>query len=215
MSNSNQLTNHRIVKRRNSISCINVRINSYSVSSWSMIICYLSWRRHKVFKRIFSIYSTLNSMSIRVVIFSTNFLTRSNFYLFFYQIKINNLLSNCVFYLNTCIHLHKEEVSMFVNQKLYRTNTFIVYRSRSFFCRNAHFFTQPVCHKWRRCFFNQFLMSSLYRTISLRHVANITMLISCNLYFYMAWFFNKLFHIHSIVPKCCRRFLSCRMPIDI
>ena len=56
------------------------------------------------------------------------------------------------------------------------------------------------------------LISSLNGTISFREMTNSTILICSNLNFYMSRFFNKFFHIHTIITKCSRRFVSCGGP---
>src|SRR5688572_14797136 len=49
-------------------------------------------------------------------------------------------------------------------------------------------------------------MPALNRTVSFAHVANIPILVSRYLYFYMSWLFYKLFHVNAIVLKRSGRF---------
>ena len=117
-----------------------------------------------------------------------------------------------MFNLDACIHFHKIEIAVFINQKLNSSYTFVIHRFGSFNSRFTHFFTQFICHEWRRCFLNQLLMSSLNRTISFRHVTGGSVLITGNLNFNMAWFFNVFLHVNSIVSESCSSLLARRIP---
>src|SRR5690606_36141260 len=101
----------------------------------------------------------------------------------------------------TGIHFHEIEIPVFVNQKFYCSHAFIIHRSSSFYSSLAHFFTKGFGHKRAGRFFHKFLVSTLDRAIPLAHMAKSTKLISGNLNFNMAWFFDKLLHIYAIVSK--------------
>src|SRR5690606_22039151 len=78
--------------------------------------------------------------------------------------------------------------------------------------RLAHFRTQFRCDKWRRCFFYQFLMATLYGTVTLREVTNLAILVTDHLYFNMTGIFYEFLQIDSIVTKCRSSFLTARVP---
>src|SRR5690606_35563674 len=76
----------------------------------------------------------------------------------------------------------------------------------------AHFRTQFRCDKSRRCFFYQFLMATLYGTVTLREVTNLAILVTDHLYFNMTGIFYEFLQIDSIVTKCRSSFLTGRVP---
>src|SRR4030095_13224400 len=47
-------------------------------------------------------------------------------------------------------------------------------------------------------------MTALNGTIPFTKMANISILVACNLYLYMAWLLHEFLHVNTIVPECSR-----------
>src|SRR5450432_1972920 len=148
---------------------------------------YLAGAWSEIIIGIFGIDTALNGMSLRFIIFSADRFACRYFNLFFYQIKIYHFLRNTMFYLYAGIHFHEIKIAVLVYKKLNRSHTFIVNSRCSFYCGLTHPLSKFWCHKRRRRFFYQLLMTALYRTISFTKMAHPSILITCNLYFYMPW----------------------------
>src|SRR6056297_1057557 len=118
LRSGNQLGNHGIIIRRNHVSTIHMRVQANPVATRCMQSGNFSRGRPKVVVWIFRIDSALDGMQLRKIVFPRNRHTTCNQNLLTNQVVIHNLLSNRVLYLNTGIHLHKVEVSVFVHQKL-------------------------------------------------------------------------------------------------
>ena len=131
-----------------------MRINTNPMSTRTMVFCYFSRARTKIHSRIFSIYSALYCMHKGIIIFTRNLFSCSNLNLLFYEIKINYLFSDRMFYLNSRIHFHKIEIAIFIHKKFYRSNSFILYSFCCFYSCNSHSFAQFICHKRRWRFFH-------------------------------------------------------------
>src|SRR5690606_37307962 len=65
----------------------------------------------------------------------------------------------------------------------------------------AHGLAQFLIYCRRRCFFHEFLMAALYGTVALREVTHFVVLIADYLDLHMAWFFDILFEVKSLVAK--------------
>ena len=102
-------------------------------------------------------------------------------------------------YLYAGVHFHKVKVAVLIYQKLNGTYAFVINGIASGYGGFAHFGTQFIGHKRARAFFYKFLVAALYATIALAKVTCCTKLVACYLYFYVAWFFYKFFHVYAIV----------------
>src|SRR3569833_4285073 len=104
-------------------------------------------------------------------------------------------------YLYTGVHLHKVEVAVFINQKLYSTGAFVFNGFCAFNGGFAHFLAQLLGHKWRWRFFHQLLVAALYRAVAFAQVANFAKLVTNNLYFYMSRVLHIFFKVHAIITE--------------
>src|SRR5690606_39119360 len=108
---------------------------------------------------IFGIDTALHRVKLGEVVSPADFFSRSDFDLFFDQIKISHFLSDRMFYLNSGIHFHKVEVPMLIHQKFDGASTFIAYCFRAFNGRSAHFFAKFISNERGGGFFYKFLMT--------------------------------------------------------
>src|SRR5262245_7890738 len=104
-----------------------------------------------------------------------------------------------MFYLYTGVHFHKVEVAVLINQKLNGTYTFVTNGRSSLNSVISHAFTQFGRHKGRRRFFYQLLVTALNGAIPFAEVAYFSIAVAGHLYFNVAWFFHKLFHVNAVV----------------
>src|SRR5690606_34115515 len=122
-----------------------------------------------------------------------------NFDLFFDQVKIDYFLRNGMLNLDSCIHLHKIEVTVFVHKELYCTNTFVFHSFSSLNGSLPHSLTQIICHERTWSLLYQFLVTTLDRTITFRKMTGISILVSGNLDLNVAWLFNELLHVDPVI----------------
>ena len=171
-----------------------------------------SWRWTKIIIWILGIDTTFDRVEFGIIVFSAQSVSSSHFDLLRNQVIINDLFGNRVFNLNSRVHFHKIEIAVFVHQKLNCTCPFIFDKFGGFYSGFPHFFPQFICHKGRRGFFGQFLVTTLNRTVSFWEVTGFSKRVANHLDLDMSWLFNKLFHIHPIVSKRGFGFLSCAIP---
>src|SRR5688572_16038267 len=115
-------------------------------------------------------------------------------------------------HLDPGVHLHEIKIAVLVHEKLNRSDTFILHGKRRLDGSLSHFFTQFLGHKRRWGFFHQLLMPALNAAIAFAEVACLSILVTCNLDFYMTGFFDVLFHVHAVVAECCAGFLAGAVP---
>src|SRR5690606_41449529 len=65
----------------------------------------------------------------------------------------------------------------------------------------AHLFADFRCNRWRRCFFDKFLQTSLAGTIALTKMDDISVLVGQNLNFDVTEISNKFFQIDARVSE--------------
>ena len=122
-------------------------INTNAMATRRMEISYFTRRRAKIIERVFGIYTALDRVQYRFIIFPGYRDTRRYFYLLFYQVEIDHLFGNGMLYLYAGVHLHKIKIPVLVNQKLYRSCTFVFYCFSTFYSCVAHSFTQLFSHE--------------------------------------------------------------------
>ena len=166
LCSGNQLGNHRVVVRGNHIAPIDVGVESNPMSTRSVQGLNHSWRWTKIIIWILGIDTTFDRVEFGIIVFSAQSVSGSHFDLLRNQVIINDLFGNRVFNLNPRVHFHKIEIAVFVHQKLNCTCPFIFDKFGGFYSGFPHFFPQFICHKGRRGFFGQFLVTTLNRTVS-------------------------------------------------
>ena len=145
----NQLGDHRIVVGRYAIATVYVGIHTYAMTTWYMQGSNLARRRPKIVVRVLRIDPAFYGVQFWEIVLSRNRYPGRYQNLLTDQIVIDDLLRNGVLYLDTCIHLHKVEFTVFVHQKLHRTGPFVFDIFRCLYGRFSHFVTEFVRHKRR------------------------------------------------------------------
>ena len=137
-------------------------------------------------------------------------LSSCNFQLPFNEIHSSNQLCNRMFYLKSSIHLHEIKfICCCVKDEFYSTCVVISNSLCSHYGSLSNFISKFLTNV-RRCFFNNFLMSSLNRAISFIQMNIVSMLITKYLNFDMSWFLNVFFNKHMIITKTFQSFsFSC------
>ena len=132
-------------------------------------------------------------------------LTTGNPQLPFHQILTTDHFSDWVLNLEAGVHLHKEEFTLSIKQKLNRTGALIINGERRLNGSLTHLLTQGVSHARSRCFFDDFLVAALHRTVPLKQVNCIAMAITKHLNFHMPWLKQILLYEHNVVIKTIQR----------
>lgn len=142
------------------------------------------------------------SLFIYLRLFFWKWETTSNQKLPLNEIKPSNHLWDWMLNLKTSIHLHK--VMLIWVKVKYEFYCSCIIVSNSFCSLNSRTTNHisNLISNIRGCFFNNFLMSSLNRTVSLIKMNIISMLIAKNLNLDMSWLSYILFNQNSIVRKC-------------
>src|SRR6185437_8440320 len=138
----NQLRDHGVIMLRDWITCVGVGIDSYAITSRSIVKLNGSRTRLEIFRWIFSINTTFNSVVARSSIGQViaQVLSGSNSDLLLYEITSIGFLSDWMFYLNTSIHFHEIEIQLLFHQIFYRPRIGIAYSS----CQSDRRFPHPA-----------------------------------------------------------------------
>ncbi len=100
-------------------------------------------------------------MALWIVVFSGDGDASSDFDLFFDQVVEHDFFGDGVFYLDACVHFNEVEVAVSVYEEFYGTHIFVLDGVDEAQGGVAHFFAEFGRHKWRRGFFNEFLVFAL------------------------------------------------------
>ena len=116
------LHQHRVIMRRNNVSFIHMRVNAYTGPARYVESRYPARARPPSVIRVFRVYPTLDSASLRmdVFLFERQFITGSYLDLLFYKIYDDNGFRHRMFNLNPTVELDEVEVIVFIEQKLSR-----------------------------------------------------------------------------------------------
>ena len=165
-----------------------------------------AWR--KVLERIFCVDAALNGVHLRVVITPGDWVACCKFDLLLHEVVIDYFFRDGMLHLNTGVHFHEVEVTVFVDQEFYRSNSFVLHGFCSLDGSLSHFLAQFIGHERRGRFFYQLLVATLNRTVALTEVACLAVLVAGNLYFDVTWFFHEFFHVHAIVTEGSQSFAT-------
>ena len=129
-----------------------------------------------------------------VTLAQMQFFTGGDLDLFLNNVNAGNHFRDGMFDLDASIHFNEIKLSVFI-QEFNSTGTAVA----DFFARRCAAFADLVAQTrvQMRCgrFFNHFLMTPLHGTVALTQINYIPMLVSQNLYLYMAWILKEFFHI--------------------
>src|SRR5258708_2959706 len=148
-------------------------VDANTMSAWLVKINNFSRRRSKSMSGVFRVNATLHSKQSRVVVVTGNRNASRYFNLFFDQIIISNFFGNRMLHLDTRIHFHEIEITVFIHEEFNGSSTFVVDSFRSFNSRFSHSFTQLLIYDRRGRFFYQFLVPTLNRAITFRKVTDL------------------------------------------
>lgn len=114
-----------------------------------------------------------------------------------------------MFNLKTCVHLHEEElISCRVKDKFNCSRVHISDCSCCLYC-SFTYLRSNFLSKLRRCFFNNLLMASLHRAVSLIKIDVVTMTITKNLKFNMSWLCDILFNNDVLIIEALKCLSFC------
>src|SRR6266487_202516 len=108
-------------------------------------------------------------------------------------------------HLDARIDFQKVEITIRSYQELRSASIDKINGTYQIYCCGGHAFTQGRIHDWRRCFLDQFLMSTLNATLTFAQVHHIAVCISNKLYLDMARWRNRFFQIDTTITKSTLR----------
>ena len=155
-------------------------------------------RWQEVIIRIFCIDTTFNSMARKayILLYKVQRLTSSNTDLCPHQINACYQLRNTMFYLDTRVNFHEEEIiGSQVQEEFYGTYVGIVNGLSGLNCQLPYPFSHFFCQSdgWR--FFNQFLVAPLDGAFPFTQVQYFTIVIGYDLHFNVAGPSNIMFKV--------------------
>ncbi len=113
-----------------------------------------------------------------------------------------------MFNLQARIHFHEIEVATGIKEELNSTGAYVVDSAGSLQRGFSHLLAKCIGYAGGRGFFNDLLVTTLYRTITLKQVHPVAMTVTEHLYFDVPWLLDKLFNQHVIVTEAGLRFPS-------
>ncbi len=210
------LSNHGIVLDWDVVTRVKSCINTNSVARWKMHMFHHTRTWHKVLCWNFCVDSAFNGMSLDGDIFlrETQWFSHGYTNLFYNEICASYHLRYTMFHLDSGIHLHKVEVAMTIHNIFDGSRISI---SHCFCCKNrilVHLGTDFFVDGWRWRFFDQFLMISLYGTVSLSQCHYVSVFICHNLNLHMTWIFDKFLNVHGVVTEGIGGFSLCHVKLE-
>lgn len=109
--------------------------------------------------------------------------------------------------LKTSIHFKEVKVFISIHEELNSTGCMIVTRSSKSYSLISHLFSSMNIHSHTWCFFNNFLISSLDRTLSLGKPHIVSIHISKNLELDMSWCLNVFLNENSSITEWTDSFI--------
>ena len=164
------LGNHRIVKDRHLTACHDPGVNPHIwPCGWQGKFLKGACLRQKPPPRILGIKTHFNGMASGSdgILAEINMRPLGNTDLPVHKIKTGDHFGNRVFDLQAGIHFHEIKPAVSINNELHRACPNIVHGLCRSDSRRRHFLAGLGVKIWRRCFFNNFLMTPLQRTITL------------------------------------------------
>ena len=151
--------------------------------------------------RIFGVDACLDCMSpLRYVrLAKRQWLAGGNFQLPFDQVKPRHHFGDRVFDLEACVHLHKIESAVLINNKLNRAGVPIRDGSSSGDRCITHAVACRIVQERRRRFLDDFLIAALYRAFTFTQLNEIAGIIAKDLKFYVARRDQVLFDNHPVI----------------
>ncbi|MNF70293.1 hypothetical protein D3C84_521990 [compost metagenome] len=118
-----------------------------------------------------------------------------------HQIEAGDQFSHRVFHLQPGVHFQKVELPVRVQQKLHSASAHIVHRATGLERRFAHGLAQFGGHDRAGCFFDDFLMAALDRTVAFAEVDQVAVLVAEQLNLNVTRIDQRLFEDQFVAAK--------------
>ena len=199
----NQLAYHRVVIDGNLVTFVNVAVNAYADAVRLRQLFDDTRRRHEVVLRVFRTDTTFDGMTAleKFFLLQVQHLVIGYTDLFFYQIHAHHFFGDGMLHLQTGVHLQKIEIAVLVHQKLDSSGSRIVHRPGGSHCLFPHLLAEFRSKERRRALLYNLLVATLDRTLAVKQMDYIAMIVTQNLKFYMMGFLHKFFQINRIIPE--------------
>ncbi len=119
----------------------------------------------------------------------------------FHQIQPGNHLGHRMLHLQACVHFHKVETAVLLQQEFHGAGAAVVNGMSRLERGLAHGLAQGRGHAWSRRLLDHFLVAALHRAVAFRQVDAIAQVIEKYLDFHMAGFAEVFFHQHPVVAE--------------
>ena len=207
-----------VIVRRNDSACIGITaVQTDSFSGTGTVNGDLTGIRHEVVCRVFCGNTGLDRIAIAVNVilrFDVNLIRiqRITFRyqnLGLHQINICNFLTDGMFYLNTRVHFDEIVVFVCIHQEFQCTSIFVSYMfgQTNGICED--FFSDCIADSESGSKFHNFLMTALYRTVTVKEMHNVAVFVTQNLNFDMFGVTEIFFNENFIVTEGFFCFVSC------
>ena len=124
------------------------------------------------------------------------------------QIDTRHHLGDGVLDLNSCVHLQKVRLAVFVDQELQGARVHVADLLRKSHRQRSHALAQILGHEGRRAFLDDLLVAPLYRALALEEMDGVSVHVGENLDFDVPRFQDRLFDVEAVVAKSTLRFAS-------
>ena len=204
---SRYLYQQAVVERRDFRAFVAVSaVETYSKACRAVIVFNHSGVRHEVVHRVFCGDPALDGVACHpdgILIWNGDFrrikaVSLGDEYLILNDIHSCNDFGNSVFYLNSRVHLYEVMVSVFIHQEFHCSCASVVYSSGNLKRIAAYGLSLLVCEAEGRREFDNFLVSSLYGTVSLIQMNYIAVLVSQYLHLDVLRIFKILFYEYIV-----------------
>jgi hypothetical protein len=189
---------HGIVKRRNFVTGVNRGIGAHARAARRVIARNAAETRQKIVFRVFGVDTELNGKAApdNFFLLEAQWQTRGHANLFLDDVDAGDRFGDGVLDLHARVHFHEIKTAAIVEQKLHRTGVGVTDRFRGNHRETADILALCFVKLWRRCNFDQFLITALNRAIALVKMNYIAVMISQYLHFDMLRIDDAFFQKH-------------------
>ena len=218
-----QLGDHRIIEHRNFTAVLHAGIDPYAIQILCVALPHGLWRwikshqasggRQEVAKRIFGVDATLNSptVTLHLILRKRQFLACCHTQLQLHQIKSGDALGDGMLHLQTGIHFQEIKILVLADHEFHRARILVINGLGQRHGLFAHGLAGRFADEWRRCFFDDFLVTALNGALTLVEVDHVAESITQHLDFDVARLLDELLDEHALIAKTVARFVAARL----
>ncbi|CDC28151.1 choline dehydrogenase [Firmicutes bacterium CAG:466] len=207
-----------VIERCNFRTCVSsTAVQTNTIAGRRTVYTDLACVRQEIVGRVFCGDTQLDGVAICMDVilrFDADFrgiqrITFFNQNLCLHNINTRYFFCYGMFYLNTGVHFDEIVVFVCIHQEFQCTSIFVSYMfgQTNGICED--FFSDCIADSESGSKFNNFLMTALYRTVTVKEVYNVAVFVTQNLYFNVFGVTEIFFNENFIVTEGFFRFVSC------